>query len=281
MAKKKLQSEEMLVPEEEVAAPAYEVDEEPEGQLSPIEALVGVIIRPKSTFERMRDAAVGHWWVVAVLAVLALTLMTIAQAPLQAAGAAGSSQVQMESTNTTRELSEEEQAQVEQAQEQMQELMSSQALWGAILGCFGVIGLAISYLVRAGIVFLLGLALGGRASFKQVWRMAVWTTLPDVLRTIVSAVVVLVTGSQSASGLSYVLTSAEVTAYPYLATFLGAVDIYVVWSLALLGIGLCVTSQLNRGKSAAVALTYWLLTLLFSFGLIALNQALLSTMGMG
>jgi hypothetical protein len=276
MAKKKSQPQEMLV-SEEVVAPAYEVDESVHDRLSPIEALVGVVIRPKVTFERMRDATVGHWWVVAVLAVLALVLLSIATVPLEAEAARNALQAQQESSETTQELSEEQQAQMQQ----VQDIVSSQAVLGGISVGFGIIGLVISYLVRAGFVFLLGLALGGRATFKQVWRMAIWTTLPEVLRTVVSAITTFATGSPSAPGLSYMLTSEEINALPYVATLLQSIDIYLVWSLALLAIGLYVTSQLSRGKSALVALAYWLFLLAFSLGGTAIGQALVGMTGVG
>jgi hypothetical protein len=277
MAKKKSQPQEMLVFEEEVVAPAYEVDESVQGQLSPVEALMGVVIQPKATFERMRDAARGHWWVVAVLAILALVLLSIATVPIQAEAARGALEAQQESTETTQELSEEQQAQMQQ----VQDIVSSQAVLGGISVGFGIIGLAISYLIRAGFVFLLGLALGGRATFKQVWRMAVWTTLPDVLRTVVSAITTFATGSPTAPGLSYMLTSEEINALPYVDTLLQSIDIYLVWSLALLWVGLLVTSQLSRGKSAVVALAYWLFTLAIMMGFVALGQALGSAFGAG
>lgn len=276
MAKKTLKPEEMLVPEEEVAEPAHEVDVEG-SRLSPIDALVGVVIRPKATFERMREAAAGHWWVVLALAFLALVLVSAATVPLQAEAARSALQAQQENTDSTQELSQEQQAQMEQ----VQNIFTSQAVLGGISVVTGVIALMIGYLVRAGFVFLLGLALGGRATFKQVWRMSVWTTLPEVLRAAVSAGVIFATGNQNARGLSYMLTSAEVGAQPYLATLLSEIDIYLVWSLALLGIGLFVTSQLSRGKSAAVALAYWLFTLAITMGFVALGQALGSAFGAG
>ena len=39
-------------------------------RLSPLAALFGVLFRPRHTFAVMREAAVGHWWVVAVLTML-------------------------------------------------------------------------------------------------------------------------------------------------------------------------------------------------------------------
>ena len=125
-------------------------------------------------------------------------------------------------------------------------------------------------------------ALGGRASFKQVWRMSVWTALPDVLRTVASAIAVFATGGSPAPGLSYIFESAELQSMsPYLVEFLRGIDIYLIWSLVLLWIGLLATTQLDRTKSAAVTAAYWLLTLAFSLGLTALGQALVGMVGVG
>jgi len=274
MAKKKnTKSEEVLDAEESTFDPVQDAEE----QMAPFDTLVGVAIHPRATFERMRDAAAGHWWVVVVASLLVALATTVVTVPIQAEAARSALQAQQEDTEAYQGLSEEEMAQVEQ----VQNIFTSQAMLGA-LGFFGgVIMLFLGYGVRAGIVFLLGMALGGRASFGQVWRMSVWTTLPDVLRGMVSIGVILATGSVSVSGMSYVLTSAEVSAHPYLAAFLGSIDIYLIWSLALLLIGILVTSQLDRLKSAIVALVCWLFPLAISMGFIALGQAVGSAFGVG
>jgi hypothetical protein len=275
MTKKKVTPKETPILEETTTTPPYEIDAAA-ADMSPIETLAGVVVRPLATFERMRDATRGHWWMVLVLAFLALVLVSIATVPIEAEAARSALQAQQEN-NDTSQLSESQQAQVEQ----VQNIFTSQAVLGGISVVTGCIGLVIGYLIRAGFVFLVGLALGGRATFRQVWRMSIWTTLPDVLRTVVSAVVIFITGSQSAPGLSYILTGAEVKAQPYLANFLQSIDIYVIWGLLLLWLGLTATSQLSRTKSAMVALSYWLLTLAFTLGFTALGQSLVGMMGAG
>ncbi len=251
------------------------LQESTEPKLSIAGTLLGVILRPRATFERMREAQNGHWWLVLLLAFLALVLLTIAMVPIQAEASRAALEAQQEQLS---ELPPEQQAQTEQ----MQAIFTSQATLGVIGVATGTIGIAINYAVRAGLLFLLGLALGGRASFKQVWRMAIWTALPDVLRSVVRAITVFVTGGMPIAGLSFVFTSAErATMSPILIDVLGTVDIYLVWGLALIGVGMVATAKFSKAKGAAVAFIYWLLIAAWTAGMAALGQAIAGTFGMG
>lgn len=235
-----------------------EVEEEhaPEVHLSPLGALMGVLFRPLDTFRRMREAQRGHWWIVPIVALVGVALLAIAQAPIQA-------EQQRAIFEANREAMAQFASSPDEAEQaaQMQAYMGSQttlAMWG-IIG--GVIGLLIGYLVHAGFLFLLGMIMGGRATFKQVFRMAIWTTLPGALRNLISAVAVFTTGRLPAPGLSSALTSGEILAQPILAAVLQYFDLYQLWMLALIGVGVAATNRLSRGKSLLVVLIYWLVTL--------------------
>lgn len=247
--------------------------EQDERPFTPLEALPGVIIRPRATFLRMREAERGHWWLVLAMALVALALVTIATVPVQAKASRAAFEAQSESFS---DMSPEEQAQVEQ----MQNIFSSQAVLGILNLAFGAVALVIGYLIRSGLLFLLGLALGGRAGFKQVFRMAVWTTFPNVLRSVVAAIMIFATGNMPASGLSYMFTSAELAEVsPVLIAFLNGIDIYTVWGLVLIGVGMVATAQLSRAKGAIVTIVYWLLTVGAAVGFAAIGQALNSAFG--
>ncbi len=232
--------------------------------ISPLEALAGTLVKPYATFNRMREAGRGHWWMVFVLAFVSLVLINLATVPIQA---------EIQQAVLEQQLAEmpaEQQAQAAQ----MQAIFSSQAMLGAIGTATGAVGVVIGYALRALVLFLLGLALGGRASFRQVWQMAVWTTLPNVLRSIVSAVAVFVTRGLPAPGLSFMFTSAELAEMSAaIKAVLHSVDVYTVWSLALVAVGMIATSRLSRAKGALVAFVYWALTLAASAGLAAAGQA--------
>ena len=242
---------------------------------TPFQALLGVIARPRSTFVRMRDAERGHWWVVFALGLIALVLNTVAMVPIQAEisqAAIAAQQGQFE------DLSPEQQAQIEQTQA----VVSSTAVLGAIGTVTGILGLLIGYAVRAGLLYLFGLVLGGQVSFKQIWRMAVWTALPISLGTFVTAIAIIATGQLPASGLTYILTSAEMAnASPFLTAILGRIDLYTVWSLVLIAMGMVATARLSRVKAGLIAGVYWLLGAGLTLASTALGTALSSTFGGG
>ncbi len=244
-------------------------------RFTPLEALTGVLLRPRHTFARMREASRGHWWVVLALALAGLIITTIATVPLQVAA----QQAAFEATQEQFEdLPPEQLAQIEQTQA----IFSSTAMLGVIGTLTGIVTLLIGYVVRAGVLFLLGLALGGQASFRQVWRMAVWTTLPVVIGGLVTAAATIITGGMPAQGLSYIFTSAELAeASPILLAILNRIDLYTLWSLVLIALGMVGTARLSGRKAALVAAVFWLLGTGGAAALAAIGQAITRSFGMG
>jgi hypothetical protein len=240
---------------------------------SPLATLVGVIIRPRSTFTRMREAVRGHWWLVFVLALVALVLVIVATIPIQAEATEAAIAAQQEQLG---ELSAEQQAQIEQTQA----IFSSAAMLGAIGTLSGVIGLVINYAVRAGLLFLMGQLLGGQASFKQVWRMAVWTSLPGVISSFISGITIIISGNLPVAGLANVFTGTETgEVSPVLLAVLGRIDIFAIWSVVLIAVGMIATTRISRGKGILAAVIYWLLGVGWAAAGAAIGLALTSAFG--
>ena len=242
---------------------------------TPFQALIGVVARPRSSFERLRDAERGHWWVVFVIALIALVLSTVATVPIQAQASQAAFEAQMSQMEG---LDEAQLAQVEQTQA----IFSSTAVLSAIGTATGIVGLLLGYGIRTGVLFALGMVLGGQANFKQVWRMSVWTTLPMAVGTFVSAIAIVATGQLPAKGLTFALTGPELAAAsPLLIAVLGRIDIYTIWSLVLIAVGLRATARLSTAKSGLIAAVFWLLGTGWAVATAAIGQALSSTFGGG
>jgi len=242
----------------------------PETRLNPFSTLIGVMFRPHRTFTLMREAERGYWWVVAVLAVLSVIVLVAAQIPAYSKLSGGVAVSEAQSSND----SSNQPAQVQQAGG-----ISNFLIVSRLVG--NLIGLGITYLIRATILYLLGLSFGGRATFKQIFRMAVWTTLPDVIRNFVGAAAVLATGNVPSRGLSYIFSSTEyVGASKILIAILEGIDVYLIWSLVLIAVGVAATYQLSRIKSWVVTLIYWIIGLLFTIGGAAIGQVT-SSLGRG
>ncbi len=267
---------------EEESAP-----QEQQGNLTPFGTLPGVVFKPKATFQRMRDAERGHWWVVAVLGIAALILLTAVQIPVQQSavgqfsgqtgGTAGGPpggggpgvavQTGGNGSNTTTNAAQ---------------TGGSTTTIIAVVGIVaGVIGLFIGYLAHAGLLFLIGLMLGGQATFKQVFRMAVWTLLPAVIRNFVAAIAMLASGGLPAPGLSAAMTAAEAASARVGAALLQTFDVYRLWTLLLIGIGVVATQRLSRGKSVLAVVIYWVVTLALTAVVAIVGQMIAGTFAPG
>ena len=133
-----------------------------------------------------------------------------------------------------------------------------------------VFGRVVGWLAWAGALYLAGLALGGRSSFGQMFRTVVWTWLPYVLRGLLQTVYILASGQLIAHpGLSGLVQEdrplGEMIVTPpspgqtILASFLSQIDLFLVWNLILLLIGVMVVTRLPRRKATLLTLGVWVL----------------------
>lgn len=265
-----------------------------------LRALVGVVIRPRATFRRMQEAGKGFWLVALLLTLVAFSLLTVAThniqtqrqaqfAEMQAAQEAASSSTTARSTNggfqggpggggpgggipggggapggggmgmgmTGSLLGGGDD---DDATPQMT-VTSLPAALGS-----GAAGIVATYLVQAVLLFLFSLMMGGRASFKQVFWVAVWATIPFVLRYLVQWVAVTATGSMVTSGLAGVFSSGMATGSTVWNALLAEIDIYRVWSLVLAAVGMAAVARISRVKSAIVSVGSWLVVVLATVG---------------
>jgi len=153
----------------------------------------------------------------------------------------------------------------------------------------GLGGILLGWLLRAALLHVGCLALGGRQGFGILYRVSAWASLPLILRDAVQAIyMALAHELVKAPGLSGLLTttsssqgvagsmgvvspagvvsgtaSQSVTAA---SIVLGRVDLYTLWYLVLLGLACMAASKLPRGKAALIVTAYALLSILTGFG---------------
>ena len=225
--------------------------------------LGGIWLRPGRT---LRAVAAGpKWlWVLPLLLAVALTLARVF------AAAPGLAEEQRART----------QAQIEaQFQDMPQEVIDtlpeeattvpepSPVLTVGLPRVAGLGGILLGWLVRAALLHVGSLALGGRQSFGQIYRTSAWASFPLILRDAVQALAMGVTGQVvKGSGLSGLLTSTDTAGVTLPAIVLGRIDVYAIWYVLLLVIALGAASKLTRGKAAAVVAFYAALSLLGGLG---------------
>lgn len=117
-----------------------------------------------------------------------------------------------------------------------------------------------------GWILHLGLTLlGGRGSSQQALNLVAWSLLPFVIRDVVRIAAMWLTGQPiTMLGLSGFAPVDESNLAVYLAALLRYVDIYLLWHLVLLLVGVRVAENLGRAKA-------WSIVLLVVMGLLLLK----------
>lgn len=230
--------------------------------------LIQIWVRPRRALERVAAGPRWLWLIPLLFAVVALLLRAFVAAPLQAQAQTAQIQAQMEAQmQTLPEGSSEAMAPVE-----VPPTPTGTALAPILIGGLGVI--LIGWALRALILQVGSLAMGGRQGFGQVYRLSAWAAFPLILRDGVQAVYMLISRELVAGpGLSGLVQQAgsgqtgrlfglggQTLSLP--GVVLGKIDLYTLWFLALLVVAMQVGGSLKRGKAILVVAIYAGLALL-------------------
>jgi hypothetical protein len=215
--------------------------------------MIGVIVSPTATFANV--AAYPKWF-----GVMAISLLVLAGANYA-----------FLSTEVGQQASLDQQvAQIEgfgqRVDDAMYEQLKGRAKFGgAITAAAILVGSPIFTAIFAGLLFgIFSGVLGGQASFKQVFAMLAHTSVLSLLQGLfVTPLNYARESLSSATSLSVFLPMLPEGSF--LSNFLGAIDLFILWSLALTSIGLAV---LYRRKTAPIYVS-----LLVAYAAIALTIA--------
>lgn len=249
----------------------------------PLRVLLGVLLKPRSTMAYLSTARRRWWWVVALLMVAALT-----------AQGAAYSKADLHFTYLRQLEFYESLSATERQMMYPEPPVEPQASTFSLSTGIGVggrtVGMIVTWLIWAGLLYLASTFLGqNRATFGAFYGIVVWAWIPYVVRNIVQAITMTVTGSaiynQGLSGLVIDKTPAPITVVwqpiasastgdQVAAAFLARMDIYMVWNLVLLVLGVAALSHLSGKKALLGTLVIWLLFTLLSLvpALTGLNQ---------
>jgi hypothetical protein len=134
------------------------------------------------------------------------------------------------------------------------------------------------YLIVAGVLLLAFRLLGGEGSFGQAFSVTLYSWMPYVILTIVTAIVVVAKGSFDPMAAATLVKSnpaflVNMKEQFVLYTLLSMIDVFTIWMLALLIIGFAAVSKFSKAKSAAIVIPLWLVLAVIRLGFAAMNAA--------
>lgn len=251
-----------------------------------VRLLWDMIVRPRSTLQFISEDGKRVWWVPAFLSVFLVALPVVARAPITAQQSREAMSVVQEQFGERASPEELEQM------EQTMSVVASPLITVVFPAAAGAVGRVVSWLVWAGTLYLAGMALGGRSTFSHMFRMVVWIWIPHALRDLLQAIYISVRDQAIRNpGLSGLVQRGQsvtemITARPglgqqILSSVLSRVDLFLVWHLILLVIGVVVTMRLARRKAVLVASGVWVLLTALSLIPVVIGAAFTQATVMG
>ncbi len=132
------------------------------------------------------------------------------------------------------------------------------------------VSLWLGWLIFAGLLHLGSTLLGGRGTMQSALNIVAWASLPFAIRDVLRIAFMLSVGHTITSpGLSGFVSDGG-----FMSDLLARTDIFLIWNIILLAIGLAFSDGLSRGKSFAGVLIAILIVLLAQAGFGALVASL-------
>ena len=226
--------------------------ENTEDKMNLLQLLVSVIDRPAVTMSHVGKKPGWAWVMPALLVLVGLAVFSVVTAPMTSELALRQVQQQMASLPPQ---------QAEQAAAQVERFTSPPVVAGfSIVG--GLVTLAVMWLVWAGVLYFLGLVAGGEASFAQSFALLAWSWLPYFLRHLILAAYVSYSGQLINQGLSFLVATGDQTkdAANWLYGLLSQFDLFYLWHLILVIVGLAAVARFSKTKATIVGLIYLAVT---------------------
>jgi hypothetical protein len=233
----------LAVPES--LAPEPEAVETP--RMGVLALSVDLLLRPASAMSRLSEHP-GRRWIWPLLALLLVRVATvIAQTPARSRFQQAVMQAQL----------------ADQPGMDPQAMAGLQAAGGgalgiitAVLAALGVVfTVIVGAIVVAGILHFAGTVMGGQQSFQQVFTVTSWAHLPLVIGGILQFAQALMGGFDPCpSGLAGLVCADPMdkeATRSFLEPFLAQIELWNLWYLLLLAIGVMAVSKVSRRKAAA------------------------------
>lgn len=134
------------------------------------------------------------------------------------------------------------------------------------------------YAIVAAAVLLTTRMFGGEGTYKQAFSIVLYSAFPTMLKSIVTAIVVMARSSISALELETIVRSnpgflVSPMEQPVAFAALAALDVFAMWTLALAIIGVAFMAKKSRLFAAGVVIGLWLIGFVAKLGTAAIGAA--------
>ncbi len=226
------------------------------GQTRPLwQLFFGIIDRPVATFQAV--VAQARWFIWAaplIFFIVCLAVFLILQTPYSIELARQQAESQLASLPAD---------QAEAARAGMETTLSLPFMLASGLG-FGTMAMVAVILAQATFLYFTALVSGGETSFGAMFRMSVWSRMPMAIGALTQAGFMAVAGRMiQYPGLSFLVSSGDLLqdARNPLFVLLSGLDLFWLWHLILVVLGVAVAARFGRGKALLLTLLYAVLSL--------------------
>jgi|WetSurMetagenome_2_1015567.scaffolds.fasta_scaffold43530_2 hypothetical protein len=237
---------------EQAPAPAVE----PERPLSVAGDLAGVIVAPGATFQGIVSRS---WWYALVPLAILLVFNVVSSSLFMSKVDMG--QLVRDQIRQSKFASQMSQAQIDEAAEKA----VNRPKWITVV--IGAVGFPVVVLIMALVFWLVLLAFGKEITFGRSFQATSWAMLPTLFATVIFLVTLFVKDPNAINVNNPIATNPaaffepDAIAKPLYA-LLSAIDIFKIWIIALMGIGLAAAARCKVSQATiAVASLYgfWVL----------------------
>lgn len=132
------------------------------------------------------------------------------------------------------------------------------------------------YLIVAVVLFGAFRLMGGEGTFPQAFSATLYAWFPLVLFGIILTVVILVQGSFDPMTMATAVKSnpaflVDMKEQPVLFALLSSIDLFLIWTIALLITGFAALSRKSWAQSAVIVISLWAVFILVKIGFAALG----------
>ncbi len=206
--------------------------------------------RPAAAMRRLADHPGRRWiWPLLALALVRVAVIFAQSSASQAATIAATQASMANQPGMDPEMAA-----------QMSQSMQRFGMIGTVFGAVGAfVGVFIGALVVAGILHLLATVMGGQQGFTQVFTVTSWARLPLIIGGLLQLAYALTGGYDPCPrGLAGLVDCggdpSDPTAVSLWSPLLAQIELWNLWHLLLLGLGVQAVARLTRRKAAVAVL---------------------------